>query len=440
MTSYEELRNEALELNSDIENLQQTFQKNNKDRRRQSAHTFLKKTSEFKQQLETINDKLLLLNKDGVYSERSYFIEKLYDALKNKFKVFEKIVNEYIEKDQDDNSKKMSDEKLADILKLLTDNAVKKQDNKADMIKTASSIIVKFDKNNISNFVDSVGLAIKFCGNEHIEDVLRLAKNKITNCVAIETRTYDSFEGFKADILTYFKPKRSVTEVEGLICRLTQSFKESVDDYSKRTFLLKTDYEMAVKAERQAMSHTMDDAKISEMESKVANAFINGLKENVFRFIREKPTTLANAVTIAMEAESTSNLRFENKRLAESSSDFKKRGDKFDSGSGKGGFRNDKHNRSPNSQNHKSFQKNSYGKNFQKQGEKKDYGPRKCYECGSDAHLRYECPKLKNPEQAQATAMVAKPDRKRDDTQKPKNGDACGVSVSAQSLKIKSRR
>lgn len=128
--------------------------------------------------------------------------------------------------------------------------------------------------------------------------------------------------------MKYFKPNRSVAEVESLINRLLQKPNEGVDEFSKRAFLLKADYELEVKAERQANSFEMDEAKIREMENKVASSFINGLKDHIFRCIREKPATLVEALTLALEAESTANVRYENRKVSERFSDQKKRNEK----------------------------------------------------------------------------------------------------------------
>lgn len=73
---------------------------------------------------------------------------------------------------------------------------------------------------------------------ENKSAVLKYAKQRVTNSILIESKTYVDFADFKRDVLATFKPKRTVTDIESIISRLTQNDRESVDEYAKRIFVL----------------------------------------------------------------------------------------------------------------------------------------------------------------------------------------------------------
>lgn len=300
------------------------------------------------------------------------------------------------------------------------------QHNPGEVFKCCSSIIIRFDKDNITNFLESVKLALSLTPVEEDKlTVLEYAKQRIKGSICIETKKYELFEDLRADVLKFFKPKRTVTEVETLIGSLTQKQKETVDEYSKRAFALKVEYEQASQAERAAEGHKLDEVRISEMERKVSRAFLNGLKEYVLRFTHEKPSTLSEASSVALEAESVSSLRFRNKQLE----DLERKKDD-----------------SKQSKNTKNFQKNEQPRNGKNNKTRsfngdKPKGTPKCYECGEEGHIKPKCPKVN--QDSQASTLQAKPEAKRDfnkEGAKPKNGSAGGASVSAKSLKISKLR
>lgn len=330
---------------------------------------------------------------------------------------------------------------LEDIVRQLANLQVQRNDPRpGDVLRTVSNIILKFEKTNTSNFLESVELALGIANNdEQRRTVLKFAKQRVKGSAAIENRTYENFADFKSDVLSIFKPKRSVTEVESLIARLSQTQKESVDDFSKRTFELKSEYEQASRAERAAVNANLDDVRLAEMEKKMSSAFINGLKENVLKFISQRPASLAEAVTVAMEAESVSALRYQNRKLEQAkepnSRDYNQK------------FNRDKSRRD----NNRNFDRKNRGNdqgdrrypNTHNDNRKRPQGPPKCYECGSEDHLKPDCPKLKSQGEGEAKTLTAKKNQRRDfdkEGAKPKNAQPCGASVSARALKVKSRR
>lgn len=306
---------------------------------------------------------------------------------------------------------------LEDLVRQLTQLQVERNTTKpGDVIKTVSNIIIRFDKFNIGNFLDSVELALSVVGEEQSGIVLKYAQQRVVGSVSIESKTYETFASFKSDVLAAFKPKRTVTEIESLIARLTQDHKESVDAYSKRVFQLKTEYENASRSERAVANATLDEIRIGEMERKVSNAFINGLKDHVIKFVISRPQSLSEAVGVALEAESTSSLRFQNRKGQVSKDDSdKKKVSHFQK---------------------KSQSKSPHGKEkYSSRDGGKPKGPPKCYICGSENHLKPDCPKLHEEAGTQAKALVAKNKKEN-----PKNLKDCGASVSAKSLKVKTRR
>lgn len=108
-----------------------------------------------------------------------------------------------------------------------------------ESLKFSKDIIIRFDKTNINNFLESVSTAIDMADTvENKSAVLKYAKQRVTNSILIESKTYVDFADFKRDVLATFKPKRTVTDIESIISRLTQNDRESVDEYAKRVFVL----------------------------------------------------------------------------------------------------------------------------------------------------------------------------------------------------------
>lgn len=120
-------------------------------------------------------------------------------------------------------------ELLEDLVRRLADMQLARNERRlptqGEVLKKASKIIIKFNSNSVENFIKSVELALLTDADEnedHIQSIIKLAQLKVVGSVRSEHSTYHTVEALKADLLMVFKPKRTVTEVESLIARLTQ--------------------------------------------------------------------------------------------------------------------------------------------------------------------------------------------------------------------------
>lgn len=77
------------------------------------------------------------------------------------------------------------------------------------------------------------------------------------------------------------------------------------------------EYEQASQAERARDGNALNAVRINEMERKVSNSFLNGLKHHVLKYVSERPNGLSEAVSVALEAESVSSIRYKNRKLEE---------------------------------------------------------------------------------------------------------------------------
>lgn len=287
----------------------------------------------------------------------------------------------------------------------------------AVLVSNATKLIKNFDKRDIANFLDSVETAITGIEDQSQRElILRIAKQKVT-CLAMENVKYENFANFKADVLKYFKPTRSLAEVEMSLAALTQNSRESVDEYAKRVYALRADYEMALRAEYNTNNFELSAGRIHEMECSIALAFRNNLKQHILIHTLKKDT-LGDAVAEALAAEALSNSRHEKDKIKQSNAE---------KGKAKYAPSNDR----------KSFDKGGKAQGFAKPSDasrnNKAKGPVVCYGCGKEGHKKPECPESqeKSSSGGETKTLTATPK-----PSKSKN-ESGGATVSAKTLKVK---
>lgn len=113
---------------------------------------------------------------------------------------------------------------IEDLVRMLAEMQLRQQAiNPGDVIRNCHNIIIKFEKTNMINFLESVELAMSTTDrDEHKLSILKFAKQRVLGSVTIASKEYVTFASFKTDLLAVFKPKRTVTEIESIIARLTQ--------------------------------------------------------------------------------------------------------------------------------------------------------------------------------------------------------------------------
>lgn len=460
--TYRELSDKQLAIEETVLKEFNNFKKNNSERRKIVADDLWLKIRGLKLKFERTHE--VLYNHLSELKTRSYFVLNVRKRCDELFTKFLELLKEYIstdiptsgpnslesekgtgdekkedEKLQNDNQEQGPEEvvqnppnqemagTLEDIVRQLADMQVQRNEQSpGEVIKNCSNIIIKFDKSNISNFLSSVDMALTMADENNKALVLKYAQQRVNGSALIESKKYEDFNIFKEDVLNVFKPKRTVTEIESAIARLMQEQKESVDDYGKRVFQLKSEYELATRAERAVKKAELDAVRLEEMEAKISTAFINGLKDHVLRFVAKRPATLSEAISSSLEAESTSSLRYQNRKQFEREKD------------------EDKNHSKDNDFKEKPFTGDEINKkNWDKQKNEESVDPPTCYYCDQVGHIKRFCPKLKKQEseecQPSTSAMVAKTDTNQ------KNSKACGAAtqepaVTARSLKIKSFR
>lgn len=424
MENYEQLKDKQLSIRDKLVNLVQKFQKYNQERRALAAKDFFQIFDELEEEFGRNKAELNKLNSKGALSSRSYFKEEFGISLQKSFiekrEAYEKYLSVTLEQEENPINMDALTTLVKEMAELqaakLRQRAARPANNTA-LISYATKLIKNFDKKDIANFLDSVETAVTGIEDQgQMELILRIAKQKVT-CLAMENVKYQDFETFKTDVLKYFKPTRSRAEVEMSLAALTQGSKESVDEYSKRVYAMRADYEMALRAEYNAKGYELSKGRIEEMETSIALAFRNNLKQHVLLHTLKKDT-LADAVAEALGAEALSNARYEKEKYLRQSTSGDKGRAKVAPSYEKKSFDRAGKSQGPS----KTF--DSAGKN------KAEKGPVVCYGCGGEGHKKPECPKAQE-KAGEAKTLTATPK-----PSKSKN-ESGGAIVSAKTLKIK---
>lgn len=126
---------------------------------------------------------------------------------------------------------------MEDVVRQLAELQLRQHQQKSgEVIRNCSNVVVKFDKNNLMNFLESVELALSITEDDANKlTVLKFARQRVTGSVSVASKQYETFDEFKADVLSAFKPKRTVTEIESAIARLTQT--DKLGSVSKERFM-----------------------------------------------------------------------------------------------------------------------------------------------------------------------------------------------------------
>lgn len=259
--------------------------------------------------------------------------------------------------------------------------------------RVCAATIVKFEQKYIQNFLSSVENTYdSYDDDEEKVQVLTWAKNRVTGNAMVNAGSFDTYENFKLAVNQAFKPTKCLRTLEREVDRLKQNKDESVDNFAKRTMELNVVYAEAFTADRCARNREVDPEDLADLERKVIDCFISGLKERLQPFIEGEPDSfksMQEALGAAIKAEAAlMNLT--------------------------GGCDDSKpHENQDKKQNEGKQQKGKFFKNgkFSKgkklpSGSKSDDKPRLCYICKEPGHYANACPKKEAEKQPEAARSI----------------------------------
>lgn len=188
------------------------------------------------------------------------------------------------------------------LLEKLTNSQISNVEDK--IINYCVKYIVPFKENNVRNFLGSVeSCCSRFHSNAQICIVLDYAKTRVTADPVITTKNYVSFDEFKFDILSRFKPQKDVLQTNQAIALLHQGFDETVSQYGTRVLELKNQYEEAVFSKYAEDSVELSSRRLEESEDLCVRYFILGLKSQIRSFMQGVPKNLRLAINEAETGE-----------------------------------------------------------------------------------------------------------------------------------------
>lgn len=449
--TYISLRNVQRSLENKFIDLQAGFVKSNTDRRRKIAKETQLQAKTIKFDFKNNENLLQKLNDNSTFSSRSYFKETEGEKFLLKFEEFidnlQKYLDEEDTEDEEESEAGKMDE-IKEILKQLAEMQLQqqqrgfdgaggglqgrpRQESLGDVLRRASSGILEFKKNNITNFLNSVQTHYDATETAvHKLQVLRVAQQKVVGSALIENTEYETFDRFKSDVIANFKPTKSFTQLEVEMATLFKGKAETVDQLAKRALNLKVDYELAYKSELISMNSDLDAVRLIEVERKAVNSFRNAMPQGILVLMGAPKDTLNAEINSATAAEANQLQRQRNVAFANDGAGTSKDSKANKASPDKStGFRKNPVNKE------KSERSPKTGK------EKKDVT---CHKCQKKGHYANECRSSAPPVDDKPPVSVAHARSSSKDEPKEKknskNEAGADASVSARSLKARSTR
>jgi hypothetical protein len=200
-------------------------------------------------------------------------------------------------------------EKITLLLEQITKAQISNSNTLVNSI--CKNTVINFKKDNIRNFLNSVENAIEETGDdpEKTKKVLKYAQARVDSDAVISAKTYEKFEDFKIDILRQFKATKTCEHIQQELMMLQQKDDETVQKYGKRATELNSAWIEALYAEKGLKNENVEPTRHGEMEARVINHFISGLKRWVKAEFRGVPVTLPKAISIAGVAEASAHMQ-----------------------------------------------------------------------------------------------------------------------------------
>lgn len=304
-------------------------------------------------------------------------------------------------------------QQLTDIQREMSNARV--SEKRSSVLQVCSRTIVTFDKSYYRNFISSVKTAYdEMETQEDKQAVLDYAKNRVKGNVTINNATIETFDEFKRVVSHYFKPLKDLRTIEREVDRLKQGKDETVAAFAKRTAELNEEFAEAFSADRFARGRKVLTDELQDLERKVIDCFISGLKERLQPYIKCEPdsfNSMHEALSMATKAES-------NLKNIDAGKDSPKQPAKPEQ----------KHSPSDNKKQGKGGKFKGHPRAPKNDAEK----PRTCYNCKEPGHFANACPlPKKEPENHSEQARTYNVNAES----ASKNSQAAGTSGSAVYVK-----
>lgn len=179
------------------------------------------------------------------------------------------------------------------------------------VLTSCKNKIIPFKLGNVQNFLSSVkSTCEEFAESpENIVRVLDYAKLRVDHDTTISSTTFATFQEFSVLFTKRFMPITCHMSLMTQLLTSCQGKNESTKAYTDKMELVKENYIKALDSSYRSENQELSELRRGEAEKTATEAFMRGLRDDIRKYILEKPTSFTAAVALALHGEQSNEMK-----------------------------------------------------------------------------------------------------------------------------------